>query len=154
MSWTTSVHQRNRNYSLYLSSNTSTLRYGTTCNQLTPSQESQAVGYFSKEFSQLKSRLSSHYLEIQAAYAIKHFEYHLIGVSFISFINRTTMLFQFKNQYGSQLTTKLHNCLIFLNHDINLILLNGDDSKMAFAKGAFHWSHADKHLWTVASSIG
>ena len=93
------------------------------------------LGYFSKVFSQPEARLSSRHREILAlTYAIKNFEYHLIGVPFNSFIDHKSMLFLFKEHYRSQLTTKMHNCLVYLqNFEMKLIHVNGDDPRMASA---------------------
>ena len=119
---------------LYLSSDASQTRCGSVLYQLNKNIW-EPIGYFSRVFTAAEQRASSRHRELYAlVYAIRNFEYYLIGRKFVSVVDHKSLLYLFKEHMKTKLNNRLVNCFVYLqSFDMSLIHKPGESPEMASA---------------------
>ena len=124
----------NTSLPLYLTSDASLNRCGATLYQI-KNNEFQPIGYYSKVFSNAEKRASARHRELYAlVYAIRNFEYYLLGREFNSIVDHKSLLYLFREHSKTQLNSRLFNSLVYLqNHQMRLYHYPGNSNEMVSA---------------------
>ena len=136
LSATPGLCHRNINYDLYLTSDASGHAWGACLYQLNPSNNQfEPLGYASGVFSEPDKRVSIRHRELLSfIYAVRNFEYWLLGASFYSIIDHHSLVFLMNEKSRKKLNLKILNGINYLhNFTFKIIHKNGSDPIMATA---------------------
>ena len=131
---TNGLFHHNTELPIYLVTDASGFRCGATLYQLNKNNW-EPIGYFSKVFNSAEQRVSSRHRELYGlVYAVKHFEYYLIGRKFTAVTDHKSLLYLFREKVLQNLSSRLANALIYLlQFDMDLTHLPGKSIEMQTA---------------------